>query len=203
MIDLGSFGGDSTARGINDLGQIVGTAYAIGNQKPVATLWQSSTIIDLNTQIDPSSGWQLLDAFAINNFGQILVGATRSGASYSLLLTPIPEPSTLILLAIAGCHCWSLRVCRGWLAQRAQPIATTDWLEGGDQTCRPSEQFFKLLNSMDREDPNGNRWLNENVGCSFAEETLIGFSASRTAARTSALCSSLIRTPNLVGNCNN
>jgi hypothetical protein len=61
---------------------------------------------DLNTLIDPTSGWNLTEADAVNDSGMI-VGQGWSSANYeyhALLLTPVPEPSTIALLfASAAC----------------------------------------------------------------------------------------------------
>lgn len=60
---------------------------------------------DLNQLIDPSSGWSLYKAYAINNSGQILtLGYHRGGSGTEpLILTPVPvpEPASAALLAIA------------------------------------------------------------------------------------------------------
>ena len=55
---------------------------------------------DLNDLI-PASGWTLEMATAINDVGQIVgYGVSPSGQmnAFSFLLTPAPEPSTLVLL---------------------------------------------------------------------------------------------------------
>ena len=58
---------------------------------------------DLNSLIDPSSGWQLLNAEDINDSGVIVGwGTDPSGYYEAFELTPIPEPATLGLLALGG-----------------------------------------------------------------------------------------------------
>ena len=55
--------------------------------------------IDLNNLIDPNSGWALAEATAINETGQI-VGNGFVGSQYrSFLLTPVPLPAALPLMA--------------------------------------------------------------------------------------------------------
>ncbi len=79
--DLGSLGGTkSYASDINDAGQVVGNymlgppagftpgGYSPGQQR--AFLWQGNTMIDLNTTVDPGSGWTLHWAAGINNSGE-------------------------------------------------------------------------------------------------------------------------------------
>jgi probable HAF family extracellular repeat protein len=51
-------------------------------------LWSEGVIIDLTTVIPADSGWQLQDAVAINDAGQILVSGVYGGALHSGLLTP-------------------------------------------------------------------------------------------------------------------
>ena len=101
--DLGTLdGGNSTARGLNDLGQAVGTSPVAGVNH--AFFYGGSPMLDLNTLIDPNSGWALQDAYAINNLGQITGTGTFNGQDRAFLLTPVPEPGSLAL-AIAGLVC--------------------------------------------------------------------------------------------------
>jgi probable HAF family extracellular repeat protein len=53
-------------------------------------IYQNGAFVDLNTLIPAGSGWQLADATAINDDGQILVDATSTanGGSHAFLLTP-------------------------------------------------------------------------------------------------------------------
>ena len=98
MHDLGLIDGDQNyAYGINDLGQIVGHSNT-----PNAFLYSNGTMFSLNDLIDPASGWQLEHAFDINNHGQIVGYGYINGAQHAYLLTPIPEPASLILFLIGG-----------------------------------------------------------------------------------------------------
>src|SRR5262249_34939074 len=59
-------------------------------------------MVDLNALIDPLSGWHLDNATAINDAGQIVgTGINSDGLTHAILLMPVPEPSTLVLAAIA------------------------------------------------------------------------------------------------------
>jgi probable HAF family extracellular repeat protein len=85
MTDLGIVHGgpDSVAHGINISDQVVGTS---GRS---AFLWSPSAgMIDLNTLIPSGSGWNLTDASAINDNGQIVGVGTINGQTHAYLLTP-------------------------------------------------------------------------------------------------------------------
>jgi probable HAF family extracellular repeat protein len=100
---LGTLGGpsgsDSMAHAINDEGQVVG--YASTSSGLHAFLYSSGTMTDLNSLIDSTSGLTLIGATAINDCGQI-VGYCKnsSGTQRAFLLTPVPEPSSLLLFGI-------------------------------------------------------------------------------------------------------
>jgi probable HAF family extracellular repeat protein len=104
LVDLGSIGGFLTnATGINDSGEVVGTSFAAldasGNDR--AFLYANGAITDLNTLISPASSWLLEQANAINDLGQIVgVGINPLGQTDAFLLTEVPEPGDLALIAI-------------------------------------------------------------------------------------------------------
>jgi probable HAF family extracellular repeat protein len=100
MTDLGTLpgGSSSIAHGINDSGQVVGWADTSGGNWH-AFLYSNGAMADLNALV-PASGWTLENANAINDSGQIVgYGINPSGSTDAFLLTPTPEPSTLVLLA--------------------------------------------------------------------------------------------------------
>ncbi len=102
LTDLGTLGGsNSWAYGINSGGQIVGDSTTASGADH-AFIDSNGTMTDLNSLIDPNSGWTLEQAFAINDSGQIVGwGTNASGQTDAFLLTPVPEPSSLILLGTA------------------------------------------------------------------------------------------------------
>jgi len=88
MTDLGTLGGaTSDARGINQSGDVVGTAQN-GAGQPRAFLWRNGRMIDLNSTLVNVSGWVLESAAAISDGGQIVGYGTFQGKRRAFLLTP-------------------------------------------------------------------------------------------------------------------
>jgi probable HAF family extracellular repeat protein len=103
MADLGSFGGWSEAMGLNDAGDVVGSSRDPLNVEH-AFLYSGGVVTDLNTVVQCPAGQYLRIANDINSSGQIAaqVYDTNTGTYHAVLLTPIPEPATLSLLALGG-----------------------------------------------------------------------------------------------------
>lgn len=99
--DLGTLGGPKgRAEDINDVGEVVGWSEDADGYSH-ATLWWDSAIFDLNELLLDGNGWSLSEAGGINDFGQIVgMGINPDGQEHAFLLTPIPEPATLSLLAL-------------------------------------------------------------------------------------------------------
>lgn len=102
LTDLGTLGGNSYAYGINDFGVVVGYSGAD------AVLYSGGNARDLNSMIGSASGWQLQQAYGINDAGQIVGSGVFQGQSHAFLLNPgqpngpnsaVPEPGTGMLLA--------------------------------------------------------------------------------------------------------
>jgi probable HAF family extracellular repeat protein len=119
MEDLGTLGGNqSYAYGINGRGEVVGHSWLVDSQTTHAYLYRDGRMTDLNALIDPAGGWELLEAYGINESGQIAGRGRFDGqtlayrldpvptatppmlASAELPPTPNPEPGTLALLGI-------------------------------------------------------------------------------------------------------
>jgi probable HAF family extracellular repeat protein len=105
------------AHGINSQGDVVGlgiTGYA-ALWVPSSPNGTSGTAHNLNDLRDPSSGagWTLIEAFAINDFGQIVGNGMFdsdgpggvSPTNHAFLLTPLPEPTTAAMFAISVIGC--------------------------------------------------------------------------------------------------
>jgi hypothetical protein len=59
-------------------------------------------MLDLNDLIPAGSGFTLQAARGINDAGQIAGFGTFDGATHAFLLTPVPEPSSLVLACLGG-----------------------------------------------------------------------------------------------------
>jgi probable HAF family extracellular repeat protein len=106
IIDLGTVPGDtnSAALGLNNRGQVVGISslsFSPPPSPPVdnfecpchAVIWQDGKATDLNTLIPSNSGWQLINAVAINDRGLIVGSGGFNNESRAFLLTPRNGPA--------------------------------------------------------------------------------------------------------------
>jgi probable HAF family extracellular repeat protein len=110
IVDLGAPGGRSSfANDINNSGDIVGYASFATGPLQRAYLWRGGVAYDLNQFLPPGSGWQLNEAYGINELGDIVGRGTLGGQTQAFLLR-IPEPATGMLLAMAG----ALILIRRW-----------------------------------------------------------------------------------------
>jgi probable HAF family extracellular repeat protein len=90
--NLGTSAGflDSEAYGINDHAQVVGDEWNPKTGAEDAFLYEAGKMIDLNSLLPANSGWQLGQAIAINNEGQIVGYGLHNGNSTSFLLDLTP-----------------------------------------------------------------------------------------------------------------
>lgn len=91
----------SLANDINNLGQVVGS-FRFTPGEDHAFLWENGEMTDLNTLIDPASGWTVTSAAAINDVHQIAATACRAGVCQAVrldLVSAVPEPPMFALLA--------------------------------------------------------------------------------------------------------
>ncbi len=128
MTDLGTLGGASSdARGLNDDGDVVGTAQNAAGQ-PRAFLYRSGVMTDLNTLVPPGTGWVLESAAAISNGDQIVGYGTFNGKRRAFLLTP---PTDLVLASAARSVSMTA-TCR---------VTASKWERQSSGRRRPSRPF--------------------------------------------------------------
>jgi len=109
LVDLGDFGGGafmSRAYGVNNGGYIVGfgTADGVGLGEQRAALWNPNLeMFDINDMLQPGSGWTLTSAMGINAHRQVIaLGYNSVGEYRAVLLTPMPEPSSIAAFMASG-----------------------------------------------------------------------------------------------------
>lgn len=104
MHDLGTLLPDDSyaeAFDVNNLSQVVGRSSGTV-PGGLGFLYEDGAMVALNTLIDPTSGWTVVDAHAINDAQQIAGTACLAGACYAVRLdplAPVPEPNTAAMLA--------------------------------------------------------------------------------------------------------
>ena len=86
---LGTLGGSfSIARGINNQGEVVGGSLTEGDQSFHGFLYRGNRLYDLNSLLETGTEWELIQALAINNRGEILGIGSQNGQDRIVLLRP-------------------------------------------------------------------------------------------------------------------
>lgn len=97
VVDLGTLKypdpGSSEARDVNDHGQVVGWSHAHNTFGRHAFLFEAGVMKDLNDLLDPGTGWELEEAYAINGLGQITGYGQYNGHLRGFLLIPRDDSS--------------------------------------------------------------------------------------------------------------
>lgn len=115
MLDLGSLGGNwGYARGLNNAGLVVGQSGLPGDDyaSAHAFLYRGGHMVDLNSLAGLADGWQIVDAYDINDAGQILGWACHDGACAGVrldLVAAVPEPASGLLLLVGVPLLWLRR----------------------------------------------------------------------------------------------
>jgi probable HAF family extracellular repeat protein len=119
MVDLGTLGGSSSrARGLNNLGWVVGLSAlgGAGDFDYHAFLYREHGMADLNALLDPLGDWRLVSAVDVNDAGQILAQACNFASDECRavrldLIAAVPEPASWPML-LAGLGVLVLRRVR-------------------------------------------------------------------------------------------
>jgi probable HAF family extracellular repeat protein len=87
---LGTLGGSfSVAHDINNDGDVVGGSLTEGDENFHGFLYRGNRLHDLNELLDQSAaGWELIQALAINNRGEIVGIGSQDGQDRIVLLRP-------------------------------------------------------------------------------------------------------------------
>lgn len=100
VISLGTLVGEdvgaSEALDVNDSGQIVGWSHAHNTFNWHAFLFEAGIMRDLNDLIEPNSGWELQEAYGINEHGQIVGYGDYQGHLRGFMLDPITDEPGLM-----------------------------------------------------------------------------------------------------------
>lgn len=87
----------------NDNGNVVGhSALEDGYTYVAGFLFDGTEMLDLQELIPKDSGWNIDVAWDINNLNQIIGWGYLNGQQQAFLMSPIPEPATLTMLAIGA-----------------------------------------------------------------------------------------------------
>lgn len=93
MIDLGHPGGGySRATAINNSGVAVGYGWILNGERRAFRWTSGGGMIDLNSVLPDGSGWVLLEAWDINDNGQITGVGLHNGERRAFRLNPTPIP---------------------------------------------------------------------------------------------------------------
>ncbi len=86
---LGTLGGSfSIAHDLNNNGEVVGGSLTKGDESFHGFLYRDNRLYDLNEFVDPSAGWEVLQALGINNHGEIIAIGCNTGQDRIVLLRP-------------------------------------------------------------------------------------------------------------------
>jgi probable HAF family extracellular repeat protein len=109
MRDLGTLGGSSSyAYDVNAAGWVVGHSWLAGGGQTHAFLFTGDGLLDLNLLLRNAAEWELLEAYGINDAGQIVGAGLYNGQKTAFRLDMLssdtaivhnPEPGTIGLMA--------------------------------------------------------------------------------------------------------
>lgn len=90
----------SNLNAVSGTGIAVGTISTAGRTR--ASRWTlDQGLVNLNDLIDPASGWTLKTAYGVNDAGYIVGVGVYQGIESNFMLTPVPEPATIVGLGLS------------------------------------------------------------------------------------------------------
>lgn len=108
--------GASRAFDVNESNWIVGDAFGEVNGEWVQTafLYRDGVMIDLSSVLPASSGWSAVTiANGINEQGQIVGVGIYNGQQTAFVMTPVPEPASMVALGLGAAALLRRRTRRG------------------------------------------------------------------------------------------
>ncbi|HWP31520.1 MAG TPA: hypothetical protein VNK96_07345 [Fimbriimonadales bacterium] len=97
---VGLYNYDNRARDINNLGDAVGHSWLSPDGSTAqAVIWRDGAVYNLNDLLEGGAGWHLIDAYAINDSGEIVGYGKLNDETRAYKLTPVPEPSCIFMLS--------------------------------------------------------------------------------------------------------
>lgn len=118
LTGLGTLGGSASyGYGVNRFGVAVGYSWLSGDTGLAAFVYSDGKMFNLNDLVASNVGWQITEAYGINDLGQIVGTGTFNGQQMAVLLNPLapappvsglgnaavvatPEPGTVGLVAL-------------------------------------------------------------------------------------------------------
>lgn len=138
ITDLGTLGGTASfAHSINDLGQIVGYSYTVGNSSYHATIWDNGIINDLGSI--GTNPFDYTNSYALDiNSQQLIVGASGmlNGAEKATLWYNGSPIAINTLLDATGA---------GWSLQVATAVNDSGFIVGYGQNPQLENHGFLLI----------------------------------------------------------
>ncbi len=103
MQNLGTLLNSSSAVAVNDSDLVIGNCHGL-NGESLGFIWsEADGMVDLSDLLsNPYSSYDILDVYDINNNNQIVALAELDGVEYHVLLTPVPEPISLLMLTMGS-----------------------------------------------------------------------------------------------------
>jgi RHS repeat-associated protein len=178
------------ADGMNGAGEIVGTIWDPGVTMPQAAYVYTDTVhaVDLNTLVDPESGWTLRAAWSINDTHQVVGFGTHDGVDRAFKLTlpdlsPCPPPG---ICQLAGTRDVVTGVCSypnrpdGATCSDGAVCTQGETCQAG--VCQPPANPYPVVLNLPVDDL-GSLGIGTNATDINASGTVVGYSLDNNVAK--------------------